>query len=378
MKLKRSVLAAGAAIAIALGAAPVAQSATVTPAEVAGNAAVGTVRPMTSADVPNAVTTGAPQQWYADYVDGDKVEAYIVTSPSMNNREIPVAVIPARDADGNRVDNAPTVYMLNGAGGAEQDADWLRQTEGLDFYQNKGVNVVIPQAGAFSYYMDWEDDVNTRYLQGGPQKWETFITKELPGPIEAELGANNQRATVGFSMSATSSLLHAQHNPGFYDAVGSFSGCAATSTFNTYEYMRLTVNRGGSEPENMVGPMGSRHNRHNDALLSAHRFQDTNTKLYVSTGTGLAGETDMAGYYRDRGMDATTASAQAGVLQVEGGVIEAAMNQCTHDLKAKTDSLGMADRTHYELRNTGTHSWPSWREDLELSWTKTIKPAFGL
>ncbi|MHA2787932.1 alpha/beta hydrolase [Corynebacterium sp. S7] len=376
MKLKRSVLAAGAAIAIALGATPVAQSATLTPADVAGEVAVGTVRTMTAEDVPNAVTTGAPQQWFADYVDGEKVEAYIVTSPSMNNRQIPVAVIPARDADGKRIDNAPTVYMLNGAGGAEQDADWLRQTGGLEFYQNKGVNVVIPQAGAFSYYMDWEQDVDTNYLVGGPQKWETFITKELPGPIESELKANNQRAIVGFSMSATSSLLHAEHNPGFYDAVGSFSGCASTSTPHTYEYMRLTINRGGSQPEQMVGAVGGPYNHYNDALINAQGLADT--KVYVSTGTGLAGETDMAGYYTQQGADATAASAAAATLQVEGGIIEAAMNRCTHDLKAKTDSLGMAEDTYYELRNTGTHSWPSWREDLELSWEHTIKPAFGL
>ena len=69
--------------------------------------------------------------------------------------------------------------------------DWLTATanhdidpkaEGMqdmvDFYTSKDVNVVIPQAGAFSYYTDWVSSPNSGYLKG-PQKWETFLTKEL-------------------------------------------------------------------------------------------------------------------------------------------------------------------------------------------------------
>ena len=66
----------------------------------------------------------------------------------------------------------------------------------------------------------------------------------------------------------------------------------------------------------------------------------------------------------------------AGVLQVEGGVIEAAVNKCTHDLKAKLDGLGIP--AHFELRNVGTHSWPYWTEDMDRAWHTTIKPALGV
>lgn len=377
MKITRSILAAGAAVAIALGVTP-ATAATLTPTQVAGETTVRTVKPL--AQTPLAVTTGQPQTWLS-YVNGETILAYDVYSPSMG-RDIPVAVIPARDAAGNRVDNAPTIYLLNGAGGAEQDADWLRQTNQLEFYQNKGVNVVIPQAGAFTYYTDWlKQDLNTPYLQG-PQMWETFLTKELPGPIERELNADNRRAIVGFSMSATSSLLLAQHNQGFYDAVGSFSGCAATSTPIPYQALRLTIDRASAQPltfnqvtpEQMWGPMGGEYNRYNDALVNAENLRGT--ALYISNATGLASETDMAGYYIARGADPMTGSANAATLQVEGGLIEAVTNACTHDLKAKLDSKGIP--AHYELRNTGTHSWPSWREDLEKSWHVTIAPAFGM
>lgn len=73
-------------------------------------------------------------------------------------RDIPVAVIPATDANGEHVNNAPTIYLLNGAGGAEQNADWLKMYKTRDFFTGKGVNVVIPQAYAFTYYTDWLDE----------------------------------------------------------------------------------------------------------------------------------------------------------------------------------------------------------------------------
>ncbi|STC69500.1 alpha/beta hydrolase [Corynebacterium pilosum] len=377
MKLKRSVLAVGTALAIAAGATP-ATAADLTPAQVAGETAVGTVKPLDSQ--PKAVTTGEPQSWL-EYVDGNTIKAYSVYSPSMD-REVPVGVIPARDAEGNLIEGAPTVYLLNGAGGAEQDSDWFKMTNKLEFYQNKGVNVVVPQGGAFTYYADWlKDDLNTPYLKG-PQKWETFITKELPGPIEAELKADNRRAIVGFSMSATSALLMAEHNPGFYDSVGSFSGCAATSTPIPYQFLRLTVQRGSGTlndfnmvtPEMMYGPMGGSYNRYNDALVNAEKLRGT--ELYISTATGLAAETDMVGYYTGQGAPYAVGSANALTLQVEGGAIEAAMNACTHDLRAKLKSLSIP--AHYELRNAGTHSWPGWREDLEKSWNTTIKPSFDM
>ena len=77
-----------------------------------------------------------------------------------------------------------------------------------------------------------------------------------------------------------------------------------------------------------------------------------------------------------KGASVPEASASAMVLQVEGGVIEGAINTCNHDLKAKLNSLNIP--AHYEFRNVGTHSWPDWRKDLENSWYKTIKPAFGM
>ena len=173
-------------------------------------------------------------------------------------------------------------------------------------------------------------------------------------------------------MSATSSLLLAEKNPGFYDGVGSFSGCAETSSFIGYKSAELTVNRAGSNVVDMLGPMGSEHNRANDALIHAEGLRDT--ELYISNATGLAGEYDMPGYYTAQGVNPAEASAGAATLIVEGGAIEAATNICTHNLKAKLDNLGI--EADWNLRPTGTHSWNYWIEDVTASWPTLERALF--
>ncbi|MDO5508172.1 MAG: alpha/beta hydrolase family protein [Corynebacterium casei] len=348
---RMKTFAAALAVAGTLLVAPAASAATVTPEQVAGNTQLSEVRDMTiTAEIEE-------QQWFQKYGDDPRVLKLEATSPAMNGRVVPISVIKAKDA------NRPTVYLLNGAGGVEQNADWLNMSRVVDFYANKNVNVVVAQGGAFSYYTDWDNSPNREYLKG-PQKWETFMTKELPGPLEDRLQASNKRAVAGMSMSATSALLFAQHNPGFYDAVGSFAGCAATAAPFEYEAMRLTVNRGGGQPEQMWGPMGSRKNRYNDALMNSEKLRGTD--LYISAGNGLPGMTDMPSYYTKQGVDPTVASVGAATLQIEGGVIESGVNHCTHNLKAKLDSQNIP--ATYNFRDTGTHSWPGWKEDIRESW----------
>ena len=397
MHTLRSIGSSVAGIAIAAGvlSAPIASA--VEPAEIQGDATLSTIREVNltdSADAENinyAITTegenrvvdiaklDAKDKWKG-YAFGHKsgqgkhygnhVKALTATSAAMDGREVPLAVITP---DGNFDKKRPTLYLLNGAGGAEQGMDWLTatanhdidpETEGVqdmvDFYTSKDVNVVIPQAGAFSYYTDWVSSPNSGYLKG-PQKWETFLTKELPGKLEEHIGGNGKRAIAGMSMSATSSLLLAEHNPGFYNAVGSFSGCAATSRPLPRLYTQLTVNRGGGSADQMWGAMGSEYNVYNDALVNANPNNLGKSETYVSVNSGLGGANDW-------GVPGSS------TLIVEGGVIEAAMNSCTHDLKAKMDSQGMdAD---WNFRNTGTHSWPGWRDDIFSSW-KTFERGFA-
>ena len=298
----------------------------------------------------------------------DLVKPFEAYSPSMGI-DIPLAVITP---DGTFDEERPTIYMLNGAGGAEQGMDWITATTYSDlspdeniieFYRNKGVNVVIPQAGAFSYYTDWVESPQSGYLTQEKILWETFLTKELPEVLENEINGNGKRAIAGMSMSATSALLLAEHNPGFYDAVGSFSGCAATSRPFPNLFANLTVNRGGGNTTQMWGPQGGEYNVYNDALVNSNNLRDS--EVYVSSNSGLPGATDM-GSSKIESQGLSAAMSGSATLIIEGGIIEAAANACTHDLKAKMDSQGVdAD---WNFRPTGTHSWPGWRKDLAESW----------
>lgn len=369
-KILRTLAAPTAALALTLAMTP----SVIAPAT-AAVAQAGALQPLTDA---NATAETKGQKWWSIAQNDDRVDTYTAYSVAMD-RQIPLAVIPATNAEGQRITDAPTVYLLNGAGGAEQDNDWLtlNQTTSdnvgtIDFYSGKGVNVVIPMAGAFSYYLDWQSTPNGSYLKG-PQKWETFLTRELPGSLESTLGANDKRGIIGFSMSALPAMVYAQHNPGMYDAVAGFSGHYQTASHIDHEMHNLTLQRGGGTSQQMLGAPGSGPSRWNDAVLNAGKLRGT--AIYASNSSGLAGETDMPGYYTEQGVNPAAASAGAAQLQIEGGVIEGATNFSTHSLDQALRAEGIP--ATFKYRNTGTHSWPSWREDIHTSWPTFHKAFFG-
>ena len=359
--LVASLLVAPAATVLT---APAALAAELTPQDVNGGLppAEITQGPLDIGDPGTAYDGNEALAWrelVGEYAKNSKgrVAEWWAHSPSMD-RQVPLVIVKADESAGPR----PIIYLLNGGDGGEGRANWVMQPDAIDFYLKKNVNVVIPMQGKFSYYTDWVEDVPTL---GGKQTWETFLTKELPGPLESALNTTNQRAIVGMSMTATSSLLLAEHNKGFYDAVGSFSGCAETANGFGPAFIDVTLGRGGASKEQMWGPLGSDLWTYNDALINAADLEGT--AIYVSNASGFAGQNDL--WSAGRGSDAVM------TLVIEGGLIEAATNKCTHDLKAKLDAEGIP--ADFNFRPTGTHSWPYWQQDLRGSWV-TFSKAFGL
>ena len=295
-----------------------------------------------------------------------RVGVYQAKSPSMNGRSVPLVVIHATEP------NRPTLYVLNGGDGGEGSANWIMQTPMIDFYKEKNVNVVVPMEGKFSYYSDW---VNDKKNLGGKQMWETFLTKELPPVIEKELQANDKRAITGMSMSATTVLLYAQHHPGFYDAIGSFSGCAQTTKDMGLIAIGLTLDRASSNVNEMWGngeafqpgfadaPIDN-YLQYNDALINAEKLRGQT--MYISNASGLSGRWDYWSSPRTKGNSAAMAE-----VEVVGGVIEGATNYCTHQLKAKLDKAGIP--AEWNFRPTGTHQWGYWEDDMHLSWPTLAK-----
>ena len=281
----------------------------------------------------------------------DRKVAIQVYSPSMD-RNIPLEVITPADTSVPR----PTLYLLNGAGGGEDSATWQRNADIMDFFKDKNVNVVTPLEGAFSYYTDWEKDD----AKLGRQKWQTFLLEELPPVIDKAFGTNKVQSIAAISMTATSVLNLAIAKPGFYKSVGSYSGCAETSTWAGQNAIKIVTGvRGGVDVTNMWGPFDGPGWVANDPVVNAEKLRGT--ELYVSSGSGLPGEHERLD---DPGIDG-----KVGALAnqaIVGGVIEAATNYCTHNLAYRLADLKIP--ATFDFRPGGTHSWGYWKDDLHNSW----------
>lgn len=293
-----------------------------------------------------------PLDWRNIIAEHDNVEEVWASAPAMD-RGVPMVWIRPEGAE--RTAPRPTLYVLNGADGGEGRASWLYQTDIIDFFSDKNVNVVIVQAGEFSYYTDWVSS-DTKY---GTQMWETFLTRELPQSLEAAIGGNGKRGIIGMSMSATSVLNFAQHNPGLYDGVGSFSGCANVADEVGALAVRAVLDRAGVAPEAMWGPRPSELWNHNDSFINAEKL--VGQRMYISNGTGLWGEWDTPAN------PTIEAEAQLIAQRTTGSAIEGVTNFCTQNFKSRMDSLG-ATGIHWDLNNNGTHSWGYWQDDLHESW----------
>src|SRR5699024_10432315 len=365
-------LAASLAVAMPLSmAAHTASSASAAP--VSAQAVAGNAK---SADLswdklPSTVVRDSDDHWLNKF-DAQKSSDHNIryataTSPAMGGREIPLVVIGPKGKKLGETAGLPTLYLLNGADGGEGIANWLNQSDIVEDYgQNLNANIVIPMSGAFSYYTDW---VNEYRAEGYKPMWETFLTKELPQTIEEALKANGKRAIAGMSMSATSSLNLAAHNQGYYDSVGSFSGCASTTQGLAPTFIGITLARGGTNVNEMWGGTHSKAALHNDALINAEKLVGQ-PNLYVSNASGLVGKHDVLSSDR---VDGDLPAAMT--VAVEGGVIEAATNGCTHDLDVKLRSLGKKD-AKFKFRNTGTHQWGYWQDDLR-DYLPVLEEAFG-
>ncbi|AFR47957.1 MULTISPECIES: alpha/beta hydrolase [Gordonia] len=301
---------------------------------------VSLVAPLTggASAAPRLVDAGSP----------GRVTDIVVHSDAMN-RDVPLTVIKPADESKPR----GVLYLLNGAGGGEDRANWLEKTDIVEFTRNKNLYVVIPNAGQYSYYTDWQK----RDPVLGVHKWSTFLGKELPSVVDATYNTSGRNAIGGISSSATSVLNLAIEHPDLYEAVGSYSGCPTTSDPFGQEYIRLVVEvRGDGDATNMWGPYGGAGWRAHDPVVNAAKLRGQN--LYISNAGGLPGQYDNPRYVKD--LD--TLADQI----VVGGVIEGATLGCTVQLLNRLGQLNIPATV--DLPPAGTHSWLYWQDQLHRSW----------
>ncbi|MBY6538120.1 esterase family protein [Rhodococcus sp. BP-349] len=280
-----------------------------------------------------------------------------VFSPAMG-RDIPLDVL--RPSSGG---SAPTLYLLNGAGGGEDGATWGAQTDVESYFADENVNVVVPARGLGSYYTDW---VSTDPLVGKPM-WRTFLTRELPPVVDELLETTGRNAVAGISMSATSVLDLVVSAPDVYDGVASFSGCARTSTIEGQAAVRGVVALAtGADATNMWGPWDSPEWIARDPYVRAEMLRGK--EIYLSSGSGLPGPFDTPDAPRPPG------SPPLEQQLVVGGAIEAAARGCTEAMAGRLSTLGIPATIH--LPPYGTHSWLYWQDELHRAWP-LLRDALG-
>ena len=268
----------------------------------------------------------------------------VVYSGSMQ-RDILVLVQRPADTGAPR----PTLYLLD----AETRAS---TTDALAFLGDKNTNVVMPIGGENAYWTDWR----APDPKLGVNKWETFLTAELPPIIDAALGTNGINTIAGMSRTGTSALQLAIKAPGLFRAVASYSGCAQTSDPLGQIFVRSTMQQyGGGNPDNMWGPPGDPLWAANDPFVNAAGLRGT--ELYISNGSGMPGAHER--------LDDKFIAADAGKLVRQlyaGTTLEAITNYCTHRLMDRLNEFGIP--ATYSFPDTGTHSWGYWEDEFKASW----------
>ncbi|MQY26874.1 alpha/beta hydrolase [Nocardia aurantia] len=287
----------------------------------------------------------APEEVSIDHIEeiSDRWLRVFVNSPAMA-RTVQVQVLLPEDRGMPR----PTVYLLDGRAASADGNSWLNQGNAAEFFADKDVNVVATVGGPAGYYTDWQHPDPVL----GNNKWETFLTKELPPLIDAEFGGNGHNAIEGVSMGAEAATMLVMRNPGLYQAVAAHSGCYAMGSEFGQAQARAVVQTYGGNPDNMFGDQDDPDWAAHDVLMNAEALRGK--AIYLSAGSGLPGVFDSG---------ATVDALNAVVF---GGPLEAGANLCTMVLADRLSRMQIPATV--DMRPSGTHSWPYWADDLARAW----------
>ncbi len=270
-----------------------------------------------------------------------------VYSPSMDK----VIVNDVYKAPGNA--SAPVLYLLNGIDGGLDNKGWFGLTDIQGFFANKNVNVVSPIGGQYSYYTDWVADDPAL----GRNKWQTYLTQELPPLINQELKANGRNAVGGLSMSGGSAIDLAIQAPGLYRAAGSYSGCPATSDPNQANQIALSLIPSGANAANMWGPIGGPEWVVHDPSKNAAKLKGV--AVYAAAASGAVGAVD------NLPPDFPT--------PVGGQLVEGITRDCTQQFADAAKAAGVP--VTFVIRPEGAHTWGLFESEMQESWNTVIGPA---
>ena len=277
--------------------------------------------------------------------------AVFVDSPAMG-RTVQVQVLHPK---GNA--KRPTFYLLDGVESGNDESTWTKKTDVERFFQNKNVNVVLPVGGTGSFYTDWQrpDPVL------GLNKWETFLTKELPSVLDRQFDGSGVNSIGGVSMGGQSALSLITRHPDLYRGVAAYSACPSSSDPNARQGIRATVASRGGDPNNMWGPDDNRDWVDHDPSTNAEKLRGKS--IFLDVGNGMPGPYELL------------PTTDTGMAVIQGGPLEAAARTCSQQFRDRLTDLKIP--ATYNFRPFGTHSWPYWQDALHVSWP-TIARSLGL
>lgn len=278
-------------------------------------------------------------------------EYWKVTSAAMK-REVILEVVPSRVSDGP----APVLYMLDGVDAPEYNSGWNHQVRIDNRLRDENVHVVVPTGAYASYYTDWENADPVL----GYNKWETFLSQELPGIVEEQLNTNGRNAIGGISMGGQAAMHLAATYPEIYQGVMSFSGYYSTMDALGYQTVRGTLETRGGDVSNMWGPHRGERWKQNDTISHAEDLKGT--RVFFSAGSNVAGPADFANY--GGGVDFMN--------MVLGQLLEMGVLEGSKAFERALDRAGVEHRVDYA--ETGFHNWPNFLKNFENGWDH-IKPA---
>ncbi|MEU2038651.1 alpha/beta hydrolase [Nocardia niwae] len=256
----------------------------------------------------------------------------------------------------------PVLYLLDGVDGDATSA-WLTKGGAAEFFAGKPVDVVLTGGGTGSMYSDWmRQDAAL-----GLNRWETFLTTELPPIVESLLRTDGRRAIAGVSMGAQAAMMLAQRHPGWYRAVAGMSGCYSTADPLGHAVTTITVASRGGNVDNLWGPPSSPEWAAHDSLLHAERLRDT--AIYLSAAAGLPTGADLVAVAKSP----TVAEA----LRTAGGgaALEAGARACTERFAQRLSELSIPATVEYTAQ--GMHTWPDFQAELPRAW-RVLAQALGV
>ncbi|MGZ7497557.1 alpha/beta hydrolase [Corynebacterium sp. ZY180755] len=266
-----------------------------------------------------------------------------VWSPSMG-KNIKVQIQPAK-----RGGNA-ALYLLDGMRATEKASAWTVDANAPREYVNHNITLVMPVGGAGSFYSDW---IGPATYQGTVNyKWETFLTKELPGYLQRQFGVSpTNNSIAGLSMGGTSAVNLAARNPNQFKQVMSWSGYLTMTLPGMQTLLRIAMlDVGNFNINSMYGTIFHPQRYQNDPFLNMGGLRGKD--IYVSAASGTPGPRDLAKYNR-------------GDLAA-GTALEWFSRYTTVIWEAKARAQGLNPTVDYPAQ--GVHNWLQW--DYQLKKTK--------